>query len=58
MHCPACQKSLTPETDANGVTRAFCDCAGFRRPVIEILPPVEKTRPEIVNRQSSIKMEK
>jgi hypothetical protein len=41
MNCPLCQKELTPKTDADGVTRAFCDCAGFRRPVIEIIPPEE-----------------
>ena len=39
MNCPICHKELTPETDAHGVIRAVCDCAGFPRPVIEILPP-------------------
>jgi hypothetical protein len=40
MECPNCKKEITLETDAKGVQRGFCDCIGFRRPVIEIIPPV------------------
>jgi hypothetical protein len=46
MKCPTCNREITPEVDASGVTRGFCDCAGFRRPVIEILPAlIENSTP-------------
>jgi hypothetical protein len=47
MECPICKKTIEPEIGADGVTRAFCDCIGFRRAVIEIIPPApdQKTAP-------------
>lgn len=47
MNCPACNKELSPVTDTNGVTRYSCDCIGFYRSVIEVIPPalVETTAP-------------
>lgn len=35
--CPLCGKPLDPHYEEKGVIRYFCDCAGFSRPVIEIL---------------------
>ena len=56
MNCPVCQKELNPVTDAEGVTRAFCDCVGFRRPVIEILPPAGKPQSKIINQKSKLEL--
>lgn len=42
MNCPACNRPLPPpERNESGVERYFCDCAGFRRAVVEIVPPDE-----------------
>lgn len=38
MNCPICRKELKGEADEGGVERYFCDCAGFRRAVVEIVP--------------------
>lgn len=54
MNCPVCQKELNPVTDAEGVTRAFCDCVGFRRPVIETLPPAVNPKLSIQNQKSKM----
>ena len=47
MECPVCKREIEPETGPDGVTRVFCDCIGFRRAVIEIIPPApaQKTAP-------------
>lgn len=47
VNCPACNKELSPVTDTDGVTRYFCNCIGFYRSVIEVIPPalVEITAP-------------
>jgi hypothetical protein len=37
VKCPICKAELTA-VEENGVTRYFCDCAGFSRPVVEIYP--------------------
>lgn len=39
MNCPICNRPLPhPERDEAGVERYFCDCAGFRRVVVEVAP--------------------
>lgn len=38
LNCPGCNKELPPAVDERGVTRYYCDCAGFMRSVIEIIP--------------------
>ncbi len=40
--CPICGKQLIPHNEENGSVRYFCDCAGFNRPVIEILSEGEE----------------
>lgn len=37
--CPNCKQNITDVEEKDGVKKFFCECAGFRRPVIEILPP-------------------
>ena len=37
--CPVCKQNLTDVEEKDGIKKFFCDCAGFRRPVIEIHPP-------------------
>jgi hypothetical protein len=39
MNCPICNCPLPPpERDEIGVERYFCNCAGFRRAVVEVAP--------------------
>ncbi len=39
MNCPVCNRPLPPpERNESGVERYFCDCAGFRRAVAEVIP--------------------
>ncbi len=52
MNCPTCNRPLPPpEQSETGIERYFCDCAGFRRAVVEIIPEpsAEKDRIETVN---------
>lgn len=51
MNCPICNRPLPPPERKNGVERYYCDCAGFRRAVVEIIPETsaEKDRIETVN---------
>lgn len=37
--CPVCKQNITDVEEKDGVKKFFCECAGFRRPVIEIHPP-------------------
>lgn len=39
MNCPACGRELKPVKQSNGSTQFLCDCIGFPRVVIEIIPP-------------------
>lgn len=50
MNCPACNRSLPPpEQSETGIERYFCDCAGFRRAVVEIIPDESAVQAEPVN---------
>ncbi len=39
--CPVCKQPLKDIEEREGVRLFFCDCAGFRRSVVEIHLPVE-----------------
>lgn len=39
VECPICKRLLSPpEQSESGIERWYCDCAGFRRAVVEIIP--------------------
>lgn len=50
MNCPICNCPLPPpERSEAGVERYFCDCAGFRRAVVEVIPAESAAKAEPVN---------
>lgn len=52
MDCPICKRPLQhPEQDEIGVDRWFCDCAGFRRAVVEVIPDESAAKAEPVKKK-------
>lgn len=44
MNCPVCNCQLPPpEEGETGIKRWYCDCAGFRRAVVEVTPDNAET---------------
>ncbi len=41
QECPICHQSLEAQVSSSGVISYQCDCAGFMRNVIEIIPPAQ-----------------
>lgn len=54
MNCPVCNHPLPPpERSEAGVERYFCDCAGFRRAVVEVAPNKSAVEAELVKKKGT-----
>jgi len=51
--CPVCKQNITDVEEKDGVKKFFCDCVGFRRPVIEIHPPAAavEAKPKLTKKE-------
>lgn len=49
MNCPICNRPLPPPEQSEAGERYFCDCAGFRRAVVEVIPDKTALEAEPVN---------